>query len=147
MNTNKPTLAIGSDHAGFELKATVLEYLLNKGFSVHDFGAFSLDRVDYPDVAKELSTAVAKGQFDLGILICGSGQGVNITANKTKGIRSALVWNAEIAALSRAHNNANVLALPGRFIEAEEAIRCIEVFLSTPFEGGRHADRIAKMEG
>lgn len=137
---------MGSDHAGFELKSILLPYLIDKGYVVHDFGAFSLDRVDYPDVAKELSKAVADRRFDYGILICGSGQGVNISANKMKGIRSALVWNPEIAALSRAHNNANVLALPGRFLDAEQAILCVEAFLSTPFEGGRHADRIGKIE-
>lgn len=146
MSTFKPTLAIGSDHAGFELKVKVLDYLLNQGFSVHDFGAYTQDRVDYPDVAKVLSMAVAEQKFDFGILICGSGQGVNITANKIKGIRSALAWNAEIATLSRAHNNANVLALPGRFIEVDEAIRCIDAFISTPFEAGRHASRISKIE-
>jgi ribose 5-phosphate isomerase B len=146
MSAIKPTLAIGSDHAGFELKSTLLNYLLEKGFSVHDCGAFGPERVDYPDVAKVLAQAVASHRFDFGILICGSGQGVNISANKVKGIRSALVWSPEIAALSRAHNNANVLALPGRYLDAEQGILCVEAFLSTAFEGGRHAERIGKIE-
>ncbi len=138
-------LAIGSDHAGFELKEALLPFLRELGFDVKDFGAFSEDRVDYPDVAHPLATAIEQGDFPCGILICGSGQGVNITANKHQGIRSALVWNAEIAALSRGHNNANVLALPARFMDVDTAKACILAFLSTPFEGGRHADRVAKM--
>ncbi|MBM3171931.1 MAG: ribose 5-phosphate isomerase B [Bacteroidetes bacterium] len=146
MNSSKPTLAIGSDHAGFDLKSRLLSHLLENGYAVHDYGAFGPDRVDYPDVAKALAQAVAAHRFDFGILICGSGQGVNITANKVRGIRSALVWSPESAALSRAHNNANILALPGRFLDVQQGILCVEAFLSTAFEAGRHADRIDKIE-
>ncbi|NDA64406.1 MAG: ribose 5-phosphate isomerase B [Chitinophagia bacterium] len=146
MSNNMPTLAIGSDHAGFDLKVELLRYLQSKGYIVYDFGAFSPERVDYPDVAKIVAHAVSAQEYGFGILICGSGQGVNIVANKAKGIRSALAWNPEIASLARAHNNANVLALPGRFIDAELGIRCLEAFLTTDFEGGRHAERLNKIE-
>jgi ribose 5-phosphate isomerase B len=138
-------LAIGADHAGFQLKQEILPFLQELGFEVKDFGAYSEDRMDYPDVAHPLAIAIENGDFPCGILICGSGQGVSITANKHQGIRSALVWNLEITALSRGHNNANVLALPARFMDIDTAKACILTFLTTPFEGGRHADRVEKI--
>lgn len=138
-------IAIGSDHAGFKLKEKVKKYLLTKGFSVKDYGCYSEERADYPDYAHPLSQAVANNEFEFGVLVCGSGNGINMAANKHKGIRAALCWKQELAELARQHNNANVLSLPARFIEEEEAIKCVETFVNTPFEGGRHAERVNKI--
>lgn len=138
-------LAIGSDHAGFKLKEKVKKHLLKEGYSVKDFGCYSEERADYPDYAHPLSNAVEKKEFDYGVLICGSGNGINIAANKHKGIRSALCWNKELAELARQHNDANIIALPARFIEDEEAVKCVDTFVNTTFEGGRHADRVNKI--
>jgi len=138
-------LAIGSDHAGFALKQQVLQFLQDAGYAVKDHGTFSEQSTDYPDYGHAVARAVENGEADLGILICGSGNGINMAANKHKGIRSALCWTREIAALARQHNNANVLALPGRFIEKDEALACVKAFLDTPFEGGRHAARVDKI--
>ncbi|MCU0429746.1 MAG: ribose 5-phosphate isomerase B [Cytophagaceae bacterium] len=138
-------IAIGGDHAGYEYKKALIEFLSQKGFEVKDFGPFSTDSVDYPDFAHPLATAVENKEFDFGILICGSGNGVNITANKHQQIRSGLAWNVEVAALIRQHNDANVMALPARFISLELAKACVETFLNTPFEGGRHQNRVNKI--
>jgi ribose 5-phosphate isomerase B len=138
-------LAIACDHAGFEMKQKLIEYLGIKGYEIKDFGAFSAESVDYPDYAHPLASAVEKGEFDLGITLCGSGNGINITANKHQGIRSALCWNEEIAALARKHNNANICALPARFIEVELAKKIVDIFLNTGFDGGRHKTRIDKI--
>ncbi|HRG60099.1 MAG TPA: ribose 5-phosphate isomerase B [Bacteroidia bacterium] len=138
-------IAIGSDHAGFYAKELIKKYLSEKQISFEDFGTYSTDSVDYPDFAHPVALSVENKQCDLGILICGSGQGVNITANKHQGIRSALCWNSEIAALSRQHNDANILAIPGRFLQENEIINIVEAFLKTPFEGGRHANRTQKI--
>jgi len=139
-------LAIGSDHAGFELKEKLKTYLQKKGIAFNDFGTYSADRADYPDFAHPVAEAVENKEVDFGILICGSGNGVNMTANRHHGVRSALCWNAEIATLARQHNDANVMALPARFMSEKEAEACIDIFLSTPFEGGRHTDRVNKIE-
>lgn len=138
-------IAIGADHAGFELKEKVRKHLESKGIVVQDFGTYSEERADYPDFAHAVAKAVLENESDLGILICGSGNGINMTANKYKGIRSALCWTAEIAQLARAHNNANILALPARFMDHNEALKATDEFLKTEFEGGRHADRINKI--
>ncbi|SHO62197.1 ribose 5-phosphate isomerase B [Algoriphagus zhangzhouensis] len=138
-------IAIGGDHAGFEYKGKLIQKLESQGYEVKDFGPFSTASVDYPDYVHPLSTAVENGEYDLGIVICGSGNGVAITANKHQGIRAALVWNKELAALARQHNNANVVALPARFIAYELAEEITEVFLTTEFEGGRHANRVNKI--
>lgn len=138
-------IAIGADHAGFEYKQKIVDYLTGKGIEIQDFGTFSTDSVDFPDFAHPTASAVEKGEADFGILFCGSGQGVNITANKHQGVRSALCWNSDIAKLSRQHNNANVIALPARFIAYEYAVEMIEIFLHTEFEGGRHANRVGKI--
>ena len=143
MKVNK--IAIGSDHAGFELKEKVIEHLNNIDINYKDFGPFNDERVDYPDFAHPVAIAVENKEYDLGILICGSGNGINMAANKHKGIRSALCWKENIAEMARLHNNANILALPGRYIVAEEALKCVDVFLTTDFEGGRHAERIEKI--
>ncbi|MGB3181469.1 MAG: ribose 5-phosphate isomerase B [Cyclobacteriaceae bacterium] len=138
-------IAIGGDHAGYEYKQTIKAMLEEKGFEVGDFGPPSADSVDYPDFAHPLSTAVEKGTYHQGILICGSGNGVAITANKHKGIRAALCWNEELSALSRQHNNANVLCIPSRFISLEDAEKIATTFLNTEFEGGRHERRVGKI--
>jgi ribose 5-phosphate isomerase B len=138
-------IGITNDHAGYELKLKIVDYLQQKGYSVQNFGANSLESVDYPDFAHHLADAVQQGQCDWGIAICGSGNGVNMTVNKHAGIRSALCWTPEICTLARAHNNANICALPARFISVETACAIIDEFLDTPFEGGRHQARIDKI--
>lgn len=139
-------IAVGSDHAGFEAKTRVVEWLLRNGFEAMDKGTFSPESVDYPDFAKAVAESVAKGEAEQGILLCGSGVGVSIVANKVKGIRAALVFNEEIAHLSRAHNDANVMCLPARFLSPEQLERCLRNWFSATFEGGRHARRVAKIE-
>lgn len=138
-------VAIGGDHAGFEYKTKLVAKLVDLGHEVKDFGPFSDASVDYPDYVHPLSTAIENGEYELGIVICGSGNGVAITANKHQGIRAALCWNEELAALARQHNNANVLALPARFISYAEAEKLTETFLNTDFEGGRHQNRVSKI--
>jgi len=138
-------ISIGSDHAGFELKQKIRNLLLNLGHTVADYGTYSSDSMDYPDVAHPVASAVEQGICDYGILICGSGNGVAITANKHQGIRAALCWSPEIAMLSRQHNNANILCLPARFLDAEKAEEMVRKFLITPFEGGRHQVRVDKI--
>ncbi|MFN3996760.1 ribose 5-phosphate isomerase B [Algoriphagus sp.] len=138
-------IAIGGDHAGFEYKGKLIQKLTSLGFEVKDFGPFSDSSVDYPDYVHPLCLAIEEGEFELGIVICGSGNGVAITANKHQGIRAALCWNEDLAALSRQHNNANVIALPARFISYEHAERLTEIFLNTAFEGGRHQNRVDKI--
>jgi len=135
-------VAIAADHAGFELKEIVKKHFTNIVF--HDFGTNSMQSMDYPDVAHPLATFVETHNV-MGILICGSGNGVNITANKHIGIRSALCWTPEIASLARQHNNANVIAIPARFVTENVAIEMIQTFLNTDFEGGRHQTRVAKI--
>jgi ribose 5-phosphate isomerase B len=139
-------IAIGADHAGYELKEKVKKYLQVKGVEVKDFGANSPERVDYPDFSHPVAIAVETKQVDLGIVICGSGNGVNMAANRHHGVRSALCWMKEIAVLARQHNDANVMALPARFMDEKEAQKCVDAFMNTPFEGGRHTDRINKIE-
>jgi ribose 5-phosphate isomerase B len=138
-------IAIGGDHAGVEYKAKLIAKLNSLGYEVKDFGPFSDASVDYPDYVHPLSSAIESGEYEFGIVICGSGNGVAITANKHQGIRAALCWNEELAALSRQHNNANVLALPARFISYELAEKLAEIFLTTEFEGGRHQTRVNKI--
>jgi ribose 5-phosphate isomerase B len=138
-------IAIGSDHAGYELKEILRPIIQQLGHDTEDFGTGSPDSTDYPDFAHPVSSAVEAGKFDFGVLICGTGNGVAITANKHQGVRAGLCWNREIAALVRQHNNANVLCIPARFIEEAEAKATLEVFLTTAFEGGRHERRISKI--
>ena len=138
-------IAVASDHAGFERKQTVLKYLQEQKIDFKDFGAFSKESSDYPDFAHPLATAVSNGEFDLGITLCGSGNGINMTANKHQGIRSAICWIPEIAGLARKHNDANICALPARYITDEQAIEITKIFLASKFEGGRHQNRINKI--
>lgn len=135
-------IAIACDHAGFEYKEKLVEYLRSKGNEVKDFGTNSPESMDYPDTVHPLAVAVENGEFEKGIVLCGSGNGVSITANKHQGIRCALCWNVEIAWLARLHNDANVCAIPARFIAYEEAEEIVARFLSTEFEGGRHQRRV-----
>jgi ribose 5-phosphate isomerase B len=138
-------IAIASDHAGFKMKEQIKEYLIKKGYEVTDLGATSDESSDYPDFAHPLAQGVESKQFDYGISMCGSGNGISMAANKHQGIRSALCWDIEIASLARAHNNANICALPARFISTQKAEKIIDTFLSTSFEGGRHQRRIDKI--
>jgi len=139
-------IAICNDHAGYELKMKIVEYLLGKDAKqVKDFGCFSSESCDYGDFAHPMAAAVEKGDFDFGISICGSGNGISMTVNKHAGIRAALCWNAEIAALARRHNNANVLSLPARFVTEADALNMVDTFFMTEFEGGRHQVRIDKI--
>ncbi|MEJ0031338.1 MAG: ribose 5-phosphate isomerase B [Bacteroidota bacterium] len=140
-----PKIAIGADHAGFELKEKVREWLTRSGFESKDFGTYSSESADYPDFAHPVALAVEKKEFDLGILICGSGNGVAITANKHQGIRAAICWNEELASLARQHNDANVLCLPARYISGDLAMKIVDKFLSSSFEGGRHDRRVKKI--
>lgn len=144
---NNKTIALGSDHAGFELKNDLIVYLIEKGYDLADMGPDSADSVDYPDYAHKVASAVADGNACCGILICGSGNGVCITANKHTGIRAALCWEPEISALAKQHNNANVICLPARFISQEKAFAIVDAYLNMEFEGGRHANRVNKIEG
>ena len=141
---NKP-IAIGSDHAGFEYKAAIINWLKEKGYAVTDYGTHSLDSVDYPDFAHPTAVAVENGEAAFGILLCGSANGVAITANKHQGIRAALVWQNDVALLTRQHNNANIICIPARFVALPLAQQMLELFMNTPFEGGRHATRVGKI--
>ena len=138
-------ISIGNDHAGVEYKNYIREYLLVKNIEVNNYGTDSLDSVDYPDFAHPVSKDVNKKKSDLGILICGSGNGVCMTANKYENVRAALCWNKELAILSKSHNNANIVCIPARFIEKEEALEIIKKFISEEFEGGRHERRVNKI--
>ncbi|MFC4871181.1 ribose 5-phosphate isomerase B [Negadavirga shengliensis] len=138
-------IAIGGDHAGFEYKQRLITLLENKGYEVKDFGPDTSDSVDYPDYVHPLCEAIEKREMDLGVIICGSGNGVAITANKHQGIRAAICWNEELAALARQHNDANLIALPARFIPYALTEKLVDIFLNTEFEGGRHARRVGKI--
>jgi len=138
-------ISLGCDHAGFPLKSVIQSLLIERGLDILDFGTHSDDSVDYPDFVHPSAEAIENGKATMGILLCGSGNGVAMTANKHKTIRAALCWNAEIAILARSHNNANMLALPVRYITANEAKDIVTAFLDTPFEGGRHALRVNKI--
>ena len=144
-------IGLASDHAGFELKEFVKEYIEQKGYIYKDFGAYTAVSSDYPDYAHPLAMAVEIGEaegnqgIDIGIAMCGSGNGIAMTLNKHQGVRAAICWNTEIARVTRAHNNANILVLPARYINREEAAEMINIFLDTPFEGGRHQRRVEKI--
>jgi ribose 5-phosphate isomerase B len=140
---NDLKVAIGADHAGFDYKEAITKWL--NADDLKDFGTYSADSVDYPDFAHPVASAVEKGEFDFGILICGSANGVAITANKHQGIRAAICWNTELASLARMHNNANIVCIPARFISINEAENIVKTFLETDFEGGRHANRVNKI--
>ncbi|CAG7580103.1 MAG: Putative sugar phosphate isomerase YwlF [uncultured marine phage] len=143
----KKNIVIACDHGGFEMKEEIVKLMKDNNIcDVTDYGCNSNDSVDYPDFAHKLATDVENGKYDLGILICGSGNGINMTANSHKGIRSALCWTPNIAKLAREHNDANVMALPGRFISSQKGWSCVKMFLTTEFEGGRHQKRVNKIK-
>lgn len=139
------TIGLAADHAGYNLKEIVKIFLLEKGFQCKDFGTYSDQSTDYTDYAHPLALAVENMEVQLGISLCGSGNGINMTVNKHAGIRAALCWNKEISALARSHNNANICSLPARFVSEEEAKEIINIFIHTDFEGGRHQLRIDKI--
>ncbi len=138
-------IPIGSDHAGFELKEYLFWEVNKLGYTIIDHGTLSEDSVDYPDFIHPVARSIDRGEYEKGIVICGSGQGANMTANKYPNVRSALCWDVQQAELSRKHNDANIIALPGRFIKKEDALEAVKVFLSTGFEGGRHQRRVEKI--
>lgn len=142
---NKNIIPIGADHAGFELKTEIISFLEEKGFSVKDFGCYSNDSIDYPDFGHPVAEMVESNEAMLGIVICGSGNGIAMTVNKHQDIRAALCWTKEIAALARQHNDANIISIPARYTSIQQAIEMVDTFLNTPFEGGRHANRVHKI--
>jgi len=144
-NKHKP-IPLASDHGGFEMKSFLAEKLRAAGYEVVDFGTNSPESVDYTDMIHPLADAIAYGKYPLGIIMCGSGNGAQLAANKHKGVRAALCWDVELARLAREHNDANILSLPGRFISFELAWEMVQVFLNTDFEGGRHEQRVKKIE-
>ncbi len=139
------TIGLAADHAGYNLKEIVKVFLIEKGIECKDFGTYSSQSTDYTDYAHPLALAVESKQVQLGISLCGSGNGINMTVNKHAGIRAALCWNKEISELARLHNNANICSLPARFVNVEEAKEIVTIFLKTDFEGGRHQNRIDKI--
>ena len=139
------TISTGCDHAGFPYKQAIIDLLKSKGLQVTDFGTNSKDSVDYPDYVHPAMEAIESGRCQMGVLICGSANGVAMTANRHQGIRAAICWEEEIAALARQHNDANVICIPARFVSSEKALKMIETFLSTDFEGGRHQNRVNKI--
>ena len=144
---NNKTIALGSDHAGFELKNEMLVRLVEQGYELLDMGPDSADSVDYPDYAHKVAAAVESGEAGCGILICGSGNGVCITANKHVGVRAALCWEPDISALAKQHNHANVICLPARFVSQETAFDIGDAYWAAECEGGRHQNRVSKIEG
>ena len=141
----KKLIGIAADHAGYEMKEVIKTELIAAGYEVRDFGTNSAESMDYPDVAHPLASAVENGEVSLGVAICGSGNGISMTVNKHAGIRAALCWTPELASLARAHNNANILSLPARFISIETAKEILSTFLKSEFEGGRHLKRVNKI--
>jgi ribose 5-phosphate isomerase B len=139
-------IAIGSDHAGFELKETLKSWLTEHGYAVHDVGVHSAERADYPAFGAAVGSAVVAGDADIGVTVCGSGQGISMAANKVPGVRAAIIRNVEDARMTREHNDANVASFGERVTDAPTAIAALEVFLNTPFEGGRHATRVAQLD-
>lgn len=142
----KKIIPIASDHGGFAMKSYLIEKLKEEGYEVKDYGCFSTDSVDYPDMIHPLATDIQNGVYPLGIIICGSGNGAQMSANKHPHVRAALCWNVELGKLARQHNDANILSLPGRFISNEMGLEIVNAFLNTDFEGGRHEGRVKKIE-
>lgn len=142
---NELKIALASDHAGYQLKQTVMHFLTEQGAQIHDFGCYSTESCDYPDYAHPLATAVEQGEYDFGITICSTGNGICMTANKHAGIRAALCWEPRLGELARQHNNANVLGLPANFISEETALAIVKAFFAADFEGGRHQRRVSKI--
>lgn len=142
---NKKTIALASDHAGYKKKQLIIDFLKESGIPYKDFGCHSEESCDYPDFGHAIASTVNAGIYETGITFCGSGQGISITANKYPNVRSGVCWNVEIGILAKEHNNANICAIPARFVSDEEAIAIVEAFLTAKFHGGRHAERIVKI--
>ncbi len=145
MSKSGRIIAMASDHGGYEMKEYLRKKLISAGYEIKNFGTFSEDSVDYPDFIHPLAHAVNEGEYKTGIILCGSGNGAQMTANKYSNVRAALCWDDEQTRLSREHNNANILSLPGRFVPFKRAWNMVQIFLSTPFEGGRHERRVEKI--
>jgi len=145
MDVRNEIIPIASDHGGFDMKTYIIDKLIASGYEVKDFGTYDNESVDYPDFIHPLARAINDGNFKLGIIICGSGNGAQMVANKYPDVRAALCWSEEITKLARQHNNANILSLPGRFLKPEFAMKLVKIFLNTEFEGGRHQKRIEKI--
>lgn len=144
LKTDLP-IALCSDHAGFKIKSVIIDYLKSNDIAYKDFGTYSIDSCDYPDFAHPCAVAIEKGECFPGIAVCSTGNGISMTLNKHQNIRAALCWDVDLARLAREHNDANILVLPGNFISPELAIKLVEIFLTTPFEGGRHQRRVNKI--
>ncbi len=142
---NKVSISIGCDHAGYPYKEAIMELLEEKGFAVNDKGTYSSESVDYPDFVHPVAESIERGEAQLGVLICGSGNGVAMTANKHQTVRAAVCWNEDLASLARHHNNANVIAIPARFISKDEAVKLVDIFVHESFDGGRHQRRVDKI--
>ena len=142
---NTMKISIGNDHAGPEYKKAIVDFLKQKGHEIVNHGTNTFDSVDYPDFGHPVAIDVATGKADFGVVICGSGNGINMTVNKHQGIRSALCWDKEIASLARQHNDANIISIPARFTSIQQAVEMVDTFLNTNFEGGRHANRVNKI--
>ena len=138
-------IGIGADHAGYELKKTIIGFLKKQGHQIEDFGCYSEESIDYPDYAHPVCESIEKGRNEFGVLICGSGNGISMAANKHSSIRAALSWKPKIAELGRLHNDANIVSIPARFISEETALKIVETFFNTDFEGGRHQTRVDKI--
>ena len=145
MNFKGEIIPVASDHGGFEMKRYIIDQLISNGYEVKDFGTYNDESVDYPDFIHPLASEINDGNFKMGIIICGSGNGAQMVANKYPNVRAALCWSEEITKLARQHNNANILSLPGRFLKPEFAMKLVRIFLNTEFEGGRHQKRIEKI--
>ena len=147
MNFTNTTIGLACDHTGFEFKEFIKKHLEKRGLTYKDFGAYSAERSDYPDFAHQLSEAIEKNELEMGIALCGTGNGMAIALNKFRFIRAGLAWNEEIARLVSAHNNANVLVIPARFVSLDEVVKIVDAYLDAPFEGGRHLERLNKISG
>jgi ribose 5-phosphate isomerase B len=145
MDKGSEVIPIASDHGGFEMKSYIIEHLVESGYEVKDFGTYTGESVDYPDFIHPLAREIDAGTYKLGIILCGSGNGAQMVANKYPHVRAALCWSEEITRLARQHNNANILSLPGRFLKPEFAMKLVKIFLTTEFEGGRHQKRVEKI--
>lgn len=143
--TNSKIIPIGADHAGFQLKEAIKTHFTELGYKFKDYGTYSEESIDYPDYGHPVANHVEENAGTLGIVICGSGNGINMTVNKHQGIRSAIAWTEELAELARQHNDANIIALPARFVSIEDGIKMVQKFLTTEFEGGRHQNRVNKI--
>lgn len=145
MTDKNKIIIIGSDHGGYKMKEFIKKNLINKGYKIKDVGTYSTESVDYPDIIHPLAKAINTNKYEIGIILCGSGNGAQMTANKYNNIRAALCWTEEQAKLCRMHNNANIISIPGRFIDLELGLKMVKIFLTTDFEGGRHIQRVNKI--